>query len=481
MSKPSTSKAQPQQQFVLLQAPQGQQPSTSAALMASPAFNLVYKASGSFRSYNRHAGSIRARGLSWLRSGSRGRGIRGAEAINPQPTSEKYQVGGRLYWFRDHWTFSPWAYSIISKGLGWKWKGGFPPPPVNFFQTPTTDLKEYTKDLLQKKAIKKVKSLKFQGRLFTVPKKDSFKRRVILDLSKLNSYILCDKFRMLTVSQVRTLLPRGAVTTSIDLTDAYYHVPIARNFSPYLGFRLGNKAYSFKVMPFELNIVPRIFTELGETVVHELRTRGIMLVAYLDDWLIWATTIEECRRSTAKVIEFLELLGFQINKEKSRLEPASHFQWLGIQWDLENHKLSLPPKKAKEIATAMKRFLMNKKASRCTQEDPRFTTICVSNRRPTESQIERYQSCLQEESQQPSQRQTLSNSIHTSRETSPMVETQEFDQVSATALPSPSVTIHTDASLSGWGDTLSTRKFREHGQTRSASSTSMYWKPWQFL
>ena len=55
--------------------------------------------------------------------------------------------------------------------------------------------------------IKEVKSIRFQGRLFCVPKKDSDRKRVILDLSVLNLSIQCDNFQMLSISQVRTLLP----------------------------------------------------------------------------------------------------------------------------------------------------------------------------------------------------------------------------------------------------------------------------------
>ena len=174
--------------------------------------------------------------------------------------SEPLQVGGRLAHFKNSWMFSSWAHSIVSKGLGWSWVDR-PPRLKSFFQEVTPFLKEYVQDLLARAVIKKAKSLKFQGRLFCVPKKDSDKKRVILDLSVLNQYIRCEKFRMLTISQIRTLLPRGAVTISIDLTDAYWHIPIARCLIPYLGFKLGYQAYTFRDMPFGLNIAPRVFTK----------------------------------------------------------------------------------------------------------------------------------------------------------------------------------------------------------------------------
>ena len=131
-----------------------------------------------------------------------------------------------------------------------------------------------------------MKYISFQGQLFCVRKKDSSKQRVILDLSVLNKYIQCDRFQMLTISQIRTLLPQGAYAISIDLTDAYWHVPIAHHFSPYLGFALGRKVYAFRTMPFGLNIAPRIFTKLAEAILQFLRKQGFQVAAYLDDWLI---------------------------------------------------------------------------------------------------------------------------------------------------------------------------------------------------
>ena len=77
---------------------------------------------------------------------------------------------------------------------------------------------------------------------------------------------------MLTVAQVRTLLPHYAYTILIDLTDAYRHVPVARGFTPYLGFHLGNRKYT-----------PKVFTKLAAAVIQQLRAQGIQVADYLDD------------------------------------------------------------------------------------------------------------------------------------------------------------------------------------------------------
>ena len=95
-----------------------------------------------------------------------------------------------------------------------------------------------------------------------MPKKDSNKLRTVVDLSPLKKFIQGDKLQMLTILQIRTLLPQVAYTVSIDLTDAYWHLPINRHFSPYLGFKLGKKAYLLRAMPFGLNIAPKIFMKI---------------------------------------------------------------------------------------------------------------------------------------------------------------------------------------------------------------------------
>ena len=65
----------------------------------------------------------------------------------------------------------------------------------------------------------------FYSRLFTVPKKGGTWRPV-LDLSVLNSWIPKVPFKMETVSSIRLAIRPGDWATSIDLSDAYFHVLI---------------------------------------------------------------------------------------------------------------------------------------------------------------------------------------------------------------------------------------------------------------
>ena len=84
--------------------------------------------------------------------------------------------------------------------------------------------------LLAKGAIEPVDPLLhprgFYSRYFLIKKKDG-RFRPILDLRGLNRFLMVLPFHMLTASETLRLVTRGEWFTTVDLRDAYFHVPIA--------------------------------------------------------------------------------------------------------------------------------------------------------------------------------------------------------------------------------------------------------------
>ncbi|MEL7079368.1 MAG: reverse transcriptase domain-containing protein, partial [Cyanobacteria bacterium J06582_2] len=335
--------------------------------------------------------------------------------------------------------------------MTWKWK--LPPPPLHTFHQPESPLlKDYVEKMLSKGAIEEAKHLRFQGRLFSVPKKDTEERRVILDLSLLNQYIQCDKFKMVTVNQVRTLLQTSDFTCSIDLTDAFWHVPIASPFRSWLGFALGRRRYRFKVLPFGLSIAPRIFTKLVSTALNQLRLQGIQIVGYLDDLLLWSSSEEQCYQDVQSATTFLTSLGFQINHKKSRLVPSQIFEWLGIQWDLVRSTIGLPLAKQEAAVRRIRSFRLSRTVSRRTQETLagflNFTSVVDPVLKCTLKDFLRVNKRLA----QPGLRdKKLPCPLHLKEILKPWSKKSPFKRVTP-LVPTPvTITIHTDASKSGWG------------------------------
>ena len=134
------------------------------------------------------------------------------------------------------------------------------------------------------KRVENVKSLLFYSRLFLVPKPHQ-RWRPVIDLSKLNTFLLVKRFKMETPESIRASLIPGEWVSSIDLSDAYLHIPIHPNSRKYLRFCHKSQVFQFTSLPFGLATAPQVFTMIVKEVKLMALTRGIRLHQYLDDWL----------------------------------------------------------------------------------------------------------------------------------------------------------------------------------------------------
>ena len=75
-------------------------------------------------------------------------------------------------------------------------------------------------------------------------------------------------------------------------------------------------------------------------VIKIMASEGIFVLIYLDDLLIISPTLEKCLEHRDRAIAILEGLGWLINTEKSRQQPAQTFDWLGVHLDLVTHTIS---------------------------------------------------------------------------------------------------------------------------------------------
>ena len=156
--------------------------------------------------------------------------------------------------------------------------------------------------MLDAQAIKRTDKRSLISKIFSVPRMDSIKPRVILDIKRLNRFIVCSKFRMLFLKSVKEMLPPDAWMAFINLA-----------------LSIGNQVYRFVAMPFGLNIAPRIFTKITNVLITILRKRGISIAAYLDDWIVWRKSQEQCLHNLNRSLALIKEMGFVVNVKKSSL------------------------------------------------------------------------------------------------------------------------------------------------------------------
>ena len=122
--------------------------------------------------------------------------------------------------------------------------------------------------------------------------------------------------------------------TSLDYSDAYFHIPIHKRSWKFLRFHFQDKTYRFKVLPFGLSTAPIKFTCVVKEVKLMAQVRGIRIHQYLDDWLIRANTDEFCHQGTQFLLALSQKLGWVVSLQKSELEPKKIFDFLGYQYNL---------------------------------------------------------------------------------------------------------------------------------------------------
>ena len=261
-------------------------------------------------------------------------------------------VGGRLAHFLDQWqliTSDKWVLSVLRRGLELEFKE-FPPLSLDPIEMSVTKdpvknalLQEEVMTLLLKGTIEEVQPVDpgFYSRLFLVPKKNG-KMRPVFDLSFLNRHLIVPHFKMESNRSIRSAIHTGIWTTSLDLTDAYFHIPIAPKFRKFLRFVWNKKVYAFKAMPFGLSTAPLTFTRVFQTVTSYLHTRSVFIHSYLDDSLLRNQSPSLLEEHTHLVIRLLLDLGFLISWKKSEIIPSQDFVFLGEHYRTDLG-LVLPP------------------------------------------------------------------------------------------------------------------------------------------
>ena len=244
-------------------------------------------------------------------------------------------------------------------GVKLKWTD-LPPPltrrPVLFAnRNCRQDHQQAVDSLLLKGAVETVdkpSSLGYYSPLFLVPKKTGDLRPVI-DLSQLNHHLYIPHFKMETQASVRSAIRQGEWAVSVNIRDAYHHVPMSRAVQRYLRFKVNHCIYQFTCLPFSL-ATSLEFTKLLRPVVALLQLKGVRLRVYLDDWLIRASSPAQAQLHANLVIRVLQRLGCIINFDKS--EPSQTFDFSGMQFGTITHTVVPIPKMWVKVNNTLDRW-----------------------------------------------------------------------------------------------------------------------------
>ena len=213
----------------------------------------------------------------------------------------------------------------------------------------SNDFQIYSNCIKQLKSIGAIRKCnpcknQFLSSYFLVPK-PSGGFRFVLNLKKLNTFISLSHFKMENIKSVKDMIRKDSYMCSIDLKDAYFSISVARKHRKYLRFSFNDCLYEFTCLPFELCTAHFVFTKLCKPILKYLRSKGIVLVMYLDDSIIISNSMEICSKNTNMVVKTFQDLGFVINYRKSVLQPNQSCRFLGFIFNSNRFIIQLPEDK----------------------------------------------------------------------------------------------------------------------------------------
>lgn len=176
--------------------------------------------------------------------------------------------------------------------------------------------------------------------------KSNGKPRLVWNGRKLNERTRAPHFKLPTPHRIVKYIPRGSYMTRLDISNAYWSVPIHPDHRHYFGLSFNGQYYVWNCLPFGWNVSAWALNQSLEHVRKYIQHKyGIKLFIYSDDFLIVAEDAETTRLHTDIVLRELALFGFAVQPDKCVLTPSQQCDYLGMRIDSANGTVSLTPQR----------------------------------------------------------------------------------------------------------------------------------------
>lgn len=154
--------------------------------------------------------------------------------------------------------------------------------------------------------------------IWIVPKKadasGKIKWRLVVDFRKVNEKTIDDKYPIPNITDVLDKLGKCQYFSTLDLASGFYQVEMSPEDIHKTAFNVENGHYEFLRMPMGLKNSPSTFQRVMDNILKDLN--HICLV-YLDDIVVFSTSLQEHINNLEKVFKRLRESNFKIQMDKS--------------------------------------------------------------------------------------------------------------------------------------------------------------------
>ena len=174
------------------------------------------------------------------------------------------------------------------------------------------ELRQHIQQLLDANIIKPSTS-PFASPIVLVRKKNG-SLRMCVDYRKINARTVRDSYALPKIEDLFMTLGKSQYFTSLDLSKAYYQVPLSERAKKISAFVTPFGLYEFERLSFGLVNAPMTFQRLMEQCFRDMNL--VELIIFLDDLLVHAETLEELEERTIKVLQRLRRYKLKLDPDK---------------------------------------------------------------------------------------------------------------------------------------------------------------------
>lgn len=185
-------------------------------------------------------------------------------------------------------------------------------PPIH-----KEEINKQVQDLLDNNIIQPSSS-PYNSPLWVVPKKEDSKGnkrwRMVIDYRALNEKTIGDAYPLPNITEILDQLGSAKYFSIFDLASGFHQIPMHEADAQKTAFSTPHGHYEFKRMPFGLKNAPATFQRLMDRVLTGLQ--GSELFVYLDDIVIYASSMLEHETKFRKLAERLRNARLQLQPDK---------------------------------------------------------------------------------------------------------------------------------------------------------------------
>ena len=278
-------------------------------------------------------------------------------------------TAGKLSLYHENWTkltTDKYILDIIANGYQIEFSShpcaSCDKKEIQFSVTETIAIESLLQKLLFNKVIEKAQYVEGQviSNIFVVPKQDGT-FRLILNLKNLNEHVEKKHFKMETLKTALQLVKKNCFFAKLDFKDAYYSVPIHKDFRKYIRFTWRGQLFQFTCLPNGLSSAPRIFTKILKPVLSSLREKGQTNCAYIGDVLLQADSYGECESAVSNTVSLVDSIGLTTHPSKSIFIPTQEIEFVGFLINSMDMTVRLSSVKMQSITDLCKLLLRKRR------------------------------------------------------------------------------------------------------------------------